>query len=103
MQHETNRRANAMFLSLFVLFPIVSLHSQTQPKVAPPARSDTYAVTADGKKLRVQNREVARTNFRIAGVDLASREEVLLQASKLFGKSPSASSGDASTSNEQVC
>jgi len=103
IQQEPNRAAYAVFLWLFLLIPIVSIDGQTQPKIAPPAKSDTYAVTADGKKLRVQNREVAGTNFRISGVDLASDEEVLLQATKLFGKSPSVSSGDASTSKEVIC
>ena len=74
-----------------------------QPEVAPPAKTDTYAVTNNGKKLRVQHREIAGTNFRISGMDLASKEEVLQQATKLFGNTPSVSSGDASTSNEQVC
>ncbi|SRR5712691_5952748 len=103
IQQEPNRAAYAVFLSLFSLIPIVSIDGQTQPKVAPPAKSDSYAVTVDGKKLRVQNREVAGTNFRISGVDLASDEEVLVQATKLFGKSPSVSSGDASTSQEVIC
>lgn len=97
------RAAYAVFLCFFLLILVVSLHGQTQPEVAPTAKSDTYAVTADGKKLRVQNREVAGTNFRISGVDLASDEGVLLQATKQFGKSPGVSSGDASTSNEEVC
>jgi len=74
-----------------------------QPEVAPPAKTDTYAVTNNGKKLRVQHREIAGTNFRISGMDLASKDEVLQQATKLFGNTPSVSSGDASTSNEQVC
>jgi hypothetical protein len=74
-----------------------------QPEVAPPAKSDTYAVANNGKKLRVQHREIPRTNFQISGVDLASKEEVLQQATKSFGDTPSVSSGDASTSNEQVC
>ena len=103
IRQKPNLAAYAVFLCVFLLISIVSIHGQTQPEVAPPAKSDTYAVTADGKKLRVQNREVAGTNFRISGVDLASDEEVLLQATKLFGKSPSVTSGDASTSDEEVC
>jgi len=100
---KQNRAAFVVFTCLSLLILIASIHGQTQSEVAPPAKSDTSAVTADGKKLRVQNREVAGTNFRISGVDLASGEEVLLQATKLFGKSPSVSSGDASTSYRRVC
>jgi hypothetical protein len=103
IQQGSNLTTYGLFLCLFLLIPIASIHGQTQPEVAPPAKTDTYAVTVDGKKLRIQNREVAETNFRISGVDLASSEEVLLQATKLFGKSPSVSSGDASTSNTEVC
>jgi hypothetical protein len=103
IQQEPNRSGHVLFLCLFVLFPIVSIHGQSQSEVAPPAKSDTYAVTVDGKKLRVQHREIEAANFRISGVDLASKEEVLQQATRLFGKSTSVSSGDASTSYEEVC
>jgi hypothetical protein len=103
IKQKPNRTVYAVLLCFFVLGPIVSIRGQMQPAVAPPAKSDTYAVTNNGKKLRVQHREIAGTNFRISGVDLASKEEVLQQATKLFGNTPSVSSGDASTSNEQVC
>ena len=103
IKQKPNRSVYAVFLCFFVLVPTVSIRGQMQPEVAPPAKSDTYAVTENGKKLRVQHREIAGTNFRISEVDLASREEVLQQATKVFGESPSVSSGDASTSNEQVC
>jgi hypothetical protein len=102
-QHKPKRSALVLFLCLFLLISNVSIHGQTQSEVAPPSKSDTYAVTVDGKKLRVQHREIAGTNFRISGVDLATTEEVLQQATKLFGKSPSVTSGDASTSNEGIC
>lgn len=83
--------------------PVVSIRGQAQSEVAPPAKSDTYAVDEAGKKYRLQHREVAATNFRISGVDLASDEPVLLQAAKLFGKSAAVWSGDASTANEEAC
>lgn len=90
-------------LFLLLLIPFVSMHSQTKPEVAPPAKSDTFATSADGKKYRIQRREVAGTNFRISGVDLAIDEEVLLQAAKLFGKTPTVSRGDAADYNEEAC
>lgn len=101
--HKPNRAALALFLPLLVFITNASIHGQTQSEVAPPSKSDTYAESIDGRKLRVQHREIAGTNFRISGVDLATTEEVLQQAAKLFGKSPSVTSGDASTSNEEIC
>jgi len=103
IRREPSRKSYAACFCLVALIPVVSTHGQMSPEIAPPAKSDTYAVTVDGKRLRVQHREIAGTNFRLSGVDLASKEEVLQQAAKLFGKSPSVLSGDASTSNEQIC
>ena len=56
-------------------------------------------------KTRIQHREVAGTNFRISGVDLAGDgdEDALLQAAKILGKSPIEFGGDASTSNQETC
>lgn len=102
-EKHPNRAACGVSLFFFLLIPIVPTHCQTKPEVAPPAKSDTYAIGDSGKKYRVQHREVAGTNFRISGVDLASDEEVLQQAAKLFGKTPTISSGDAATFNEAAC
>ena len=101
IQQDPNRVACVVFLCLFLLIPIVSTYGQAH--VEPPAKSDTYEADESGKKYRTQHREVAGTNFRISGVDLANDEEVLLQAAKLFGKSPTVSSGDAATSKMEVC
>ncbi len=97
------RAAYKVSLFLFLLIAIVSVRSQTKSEVAPPAKSDTYSVDDSGRKYRLQQREVAETNFRICGVDLAGDEEILLQAARLFGKAPTVSSGDASTGLEEAC
>jgi hypothetical protein len=85
------------------LLPTPAAQRLVQPEVAPPSKSDTYAVTLSGKKERVQRREVASANFRISGVDLASDEDVLLRAAKMLGESPIESSGDASTASHEAC
>ncbi|HET9741585.1 MAG TPA: hypothetical protein VFQ00_02445 [Terriglobales bacterium] len=77
--------------------------AHAQNDVAPPAKSDSYSVKADGEKERLQHRDLASANFRISGVDLASDEDVLLQATKVFGKTPIQSSGDAGTAEQEAC
>src|SRR5215472_4186330 len=86
----------------WLLLPIPA-PCQVQSEVAPPSKTDTYAVADDGTKTRIQHREVANTNFRISGVDLASDEDVLIQAAKMFGKSPSKLTGDAAYSDKRTC
>lgn len=78
-------------------------HGQVQREVAPPAKSDTYAIADDGVKVRIQRRQIANSNFRISGVDLASDQDVLLQAAKALGKTTTELTGDASTSNDAAC
>jgi len=73
------------------------------PAVAPPDKSDSFERNGNGEKFRVQHRELAGTNFRVAGVDLAANEEVLTQAARIFGKVPTVVTGDASTANERAC
>lgn len=95
--------ACALFLCCFFSLLAPVPQHQSQSEVAPPSKSDTYAVAVSGEKERAQHREVARANFRISGVDLASNEDVLLSAEKTLGKSPIESSGDASTGNDEAC
>lgn len=71
--------------------------------VPPPNKSDSFATDPDGKKVRVQHREIDGTNFRIVGVDLTGREEVLDQAARILGMVPTVGTGDASTANERAC
>ena len=67
------KSAYVLFLCSCYLLSTPATQCQVQLEVAPPAKSDTYAVTLDGGKERVQRREVASANFRISGVDLVSR------------------------------
>jgi hypothetical protein len=74
-------------------------------QVAPPSKTDTFATTDSGKKIRLQNREIAGTNFQIAGVDLSAKGEVLEHAAKSLGKIGMVVIDGASAANgqEQVC
>jgi hypothetical protein len=82
---------------------MIRVKGQEKPQVAPPAKSDSYAKDENGRKFRVQHREVAGTNFQIAGVDLTANEEVLTQAARIFGKVETLATGDASTFMERAC
>lgn len=102
--HQRQQRAACVvFLCVVLLIPILRTNGQTQPLVAPPSKSDTYAVDQNGKKSRVQHREIAGTNFRISGVGLSKDEDVLLQAAKLFGETVTVNSGDGADSNAERC
>jgi len=103
MPMSSGQSAYAPFLWSCLLISTFVTKSQVQREVAPPAKSDRYAVTAEGKKERVQHGEIASANFRISGVDLASDEDVLLQAAKVLGKTQIESSGDAADSKSEVC
>lgn len=94
--------ACALFLCSFSLLA-PALRHQVRSEVAPPSKSDTYALAVSGEKERVQHREVARGNFRISGVDVASDEDVLQRAARILGRSPIESRGDASTGNDEAC
>jgi hypothetical protein len=82
---------------------VVGLVGQDKRQVAPQAKSDSFAIDDNGRKIRVQNREVAGANFKIVGVDLAARAEVLDQASRILGKVETVATGDASTALERAC
>src|ERR1035437_3268285 len=97
------RNAAALFLCLFMATPIVQLYGQDKPRVAPPSKSDSFATDERGKKFRVQHREVAGTNFQIAGVDLAFRGDFFQQIFRTMGKFKTVGSGDASTGLEEAC
>ena len=92
-----------LLLCTFFMGPAIRLAAQDKPKVAPPNKSDSFETDQDGKKFRVQHREIDATNVRIAGVDLTKNEEVLDQAAKTLGKVPTVFTGDASTANERAC
>lgn len=98
-----NRRTAVLFLCLLTAVPVVRIYGQGKPQVAPPSKSDSYSIDEKGRKFRVQNREVARTNFQIAGVDLTAREEVLEQAARILGKVETVATGDAGDFLERAC
>jgi hypothetical protein len=88
----------AMLVAAFATF------AQAQKlDVAPPSSTDTYAEDESGGKFRVQHGELAESNFKIAGVDLTSDEEVLDQAARILGKAAIVSTGDASTADSRAC
>lgn len=98
-----SRKAAVLLLCIFTAIPIVRLYGQDHTQVAPPSKSDTFSTAENGKKFRVQYREVAGTNFQIAGVDLIAKEEVLDQAARILGKVETVATGDASTFLERAC
>jgi hypothetical protein len=55
------------------------------------------------KKFRAQNREVAGTNFQIAGVDLALKGDFFTYVLGTLGKVSTVWSGDAADSNHEAC
>jgi hypothetical protein len=99
----TKRDTISVLLCIFTAISIVRLHGQDKPQVAPPSKSDSFATDERGKKFRVQHREVAGTNFQIAGVDLAFRGDFFEQTFRIMGKFDIESSGDAGTSLGEVC
>jgi hypothetical protein len=72
--HRDGAPPAALFFLLSAVIPIARFYGQDKPVIAPPAKSDSYAEDEKGRKIRVQEREIAGTNFRIAGVDLMHRE-----------------------------
>jgi hypothetical protein len=99
-----NGRNNAaLFLCLYTVIPIVSLYGQGKLQVAPPAKTDSYGEDDYGRKIRIQNREVARTNYQIDGVDLAARGDFFTRVFGVLGKFNTVASGDASTALEEAC
>lgn len=99
----TERNTAPLLLCIVMAIPIVPLHGQDMPRVAPPAKSDSFESDEHGEKFRVQHHEVAGTNFQIAGVDLAAREEVLEQAARILGRVETVATGDASAFLERAC
>jgi hypothetical protein len=94
---------SAYLVFILCLFYISGISAQESAKISPHSKTDTYAVTDSGHKIRVQHGELAKGNFQIAGVDLASEEEVLNQAVSSLGKVATHHSGDASTALREAC
>jgi hypothetical protein len=99
----TKRNATRFLLCIFTAIPIARLYGQDKPQVAPPAKSDSFETDERGKKFRVQHREVAGTNFQIAGVDLALNGDLFTHVLGTLGKVSTVWSGDAADSNHEAC
>jgi len=91
---------------LFLLVGVPGIGSQTQSAVVLGDTSDWWSMTrthndndTDGRN--VQHREIADTNFQIAGVDL--HDITFAKVYWELGKTPSVQRGDASTWREQAC
>jgi hypothetical protein len=79
------------------------MRGQANSGVAPPRKSDSFAVTENGRKVRVQRGELPAGNFQIAGIDLASDLDVLHQAASILGRVGTTATGNASTFEETAC
>jgi len=88
---------------MVVALPAVQTSGQQKPQIAPPSKSDSFGTDENGKKFRVQHREIAGTNFQVAGVDLAARAEVLEQAARTLGRVETKATGDAADFLEEAC
>lgn len=88
---------------LGVLVASVPLHAQNADGIAPPRKSDTFAITDSGRKVRFEAGELPPGTFEIAGIKLDGKMEVLEQARRLLGNTPSFGTGDASTGDIQIC
>jgi hypothetical protein len=96
-------RCAVVSLCMVVAIPIVQLYGQDKLQVAPPDKSDTFERDENGKKFRVQHHEIAKTNFQIAGVDLAAKEEVLTQSARTLGRVETVATGDGAAFLERAC
>jgi hypothetical protein len=89
---------------LLLGFPAHSTSGQQKLQIAPAKKSDSYAVEENGRRIRVQQGELARGNFQIAGVDLErDGEGVLKQAARVLGPAKTRATGDAALSDERAC
>jgi hypothetical protein len=92
----------ALILGIFIAIPIARFHGQNKPQVAPAAKSDSIDIDENGNNVRVQEREIPGTNFRIAGVDLAASEDLFDQVTRILGKTEDEASNDDDFRDE-VC
>ena len=98
-----NWKLVAVNLFIFLVFPVAGLFGQDKPLIAPPARSDSYAIDEKGRKIRVQHRHIVGENLLIAGVNLALKGDFFANVFNLLGKFTTVASGDASTGLEEAC
>jgi hypothetical protein len=99
----TIRNYVPFLLCILTAIPIARLYGQDKPQVAPPSKSDSFATDDSGKKTRVQHREVAGTNFQIAGVDLTADGDFRTQVTNVLGKTQTVGSGDGAYGLDEAC
>ena len=86
-----------------IVGPPCPVIGQQKFEVAPAQKSDSFVTDESGRKMRIQIGEMANTNFQIAGVNLASTEEALKQASRILGPAVPYETGDAANSDVRTC
>ena len=79
-------RNTALILGILIAIPIARSYGQGKPQVAPSTKSDSIDTDENGNHVRVQQREIPGTNFRIAGVDLAASGDFFDQVMGVLGK-----------------
>ena len=94
--------------AVWVLLPLFGLFSSRLAgqarQISPDDNSDWWSITGPaGEEVTdaAQNRELARANFQILGVDL--REDAIARLEKSLGKTPIVTRGDGGESREQAC
>jgi hypothetical protein len=103
MHGLVRKKYEVILLFIVTAFPFCRTMGQANPQMAPPSKSDTFAEDESGHKFRVQHGELAKENFQIAGLDLTLYGEILDQAFRVLGKTPTIATGDASTADERAC
>jgi hypothetical protein len=91
-------------LFLFLGFPLLGPATQTDDAVRLYDNSDWWSIsrTSDSdESIKTQERELARPNFQVLGVNLG--ETMFSRAPAKLGKATTIERGDASTGRRQVC
>ena len=97
-----SKAAVVLILGILIAIPIARICGQSRVQVAPAAKSDSFAQEETGESVRIQQREIPATNFRIAGIDLAATEDPFDQVTRVLGPTPDQASGDDDFRDE-VC
>ena len=95
-------RNTALILGILIAIPAARFYGQNKPQVAPPAKSDSFVQEENAAEIRVQQREIPGTNFRIAGIDLAAPGDFFDQVMGVLGKTVDEASGD-DVAIDEIC
>lgn len=96
-------QAGRPIAAVSIVLIVAGLWVTVRGQVAPPKKSDAFAVTENGRHIRVQQGELPTGNFQIAGVNLARDQDVLEQAARILGRAKTTATGDASTFQKTAC